>query len=101
MPATVIGILSNKGGVGKTHLATSLALALAQRNKKVLIIDADWSSANVTRKLGLTSPKTLRQYFSDECSISDLISATPHHPNLYILAGSPGDTDCGWARCHR
>ena len=89
--ASVIGILSNKGGVGKTHLATCLALALAQRGKKTLLIDADWSSANVTRKLGLTPPRTLRQYFADECSVADLISATPHHPNLYILAGSPGE----------
>jgi len=91
VPAQVLGILSNKGGVGKTHLATSLAIALAQRGKKILIIDADWSSANVTRKLGLTPPRTLRQYFADECSITDLICATPHHPNLYILAGSPGE----------
>lgn len=89
--ATVIGILSNKGGVGKTHLATSLSIALAQRGKKVLLIDADWSSANVTRKLGLTPPRTLRQYFADECAVADLICATPHHPNLYILAGSPGE----------
>ncbi|HYE76814.1 MAG TPA: AAA family ATPase, partial [bacterium] len=91
MPATAIGILSNKGGVGKTHLAASLAIALAQRGKKVLLVDADWSSANVTRKLGLTPPRTLRQFFNDECGVADLISATPHHPNLYILAGSPGE----------
>ena len=91
MVASVVGILSNKGGVGKTHLATSLALALAQRGKKILLIDADWSSANVTRKLGLTPPRTLRQYFNDECSVADLIAPTPHHPNLYILAGSPGE----------
>ncbi len=35
----VIGILNEKGGVGKTTLATTLACGLAAKNKKVVLVD--------------------------------------------------------------
>lgn len=41
MGGKVFGILMNKGGVGKTSLATNLGALLAQRGKRVLIIDTD------------------------------------------------------------
>ena len=41
----VIAFISGKGGVGKTTLAANMAVALAQRKKRVLLIDLDPQNA--------------------------------------------------------
>jgi len=41
----VITLISGKGGVGKTTLTANLAVALAQRDKRVLLIDLDPQNA--------------------------------------------------------
>jgi chromosome partitioning protein len=39
--SSVVAIVNQKGGVGKTTLAVHLAVALARRNKRVVIVDGD------------------------------------------------------------
>lgn len=48
-----IVILSGKGGVGKTTVATNLAMSFAKRNMKTGILDVDIYGPNVPKLLGL------------------------------------------------
>ncbi|TVS18539.1 MAG: MinD/ParA family protein, partial [Gammaproteobacteria bacterium] len=43
----VIAVTSGKGGVGKTNVSVNLAVALAQRGRSTLLLDADLGLANV------------------------------------------------------
>jgi len=47
-----IGILSGKGGVGKTTVATNVAAELAKRGYRVGLLDADIHGPNVAKMLG-------------------------------------------------
>lgn len=55
----VVAITSGKGGVGKTSLCVNLAIALAARNLKVTVLDADLGLANADVLLGLAATTRL------------------------------------------
>lgn len=46
-PCRIVTVFSTKGGVGKTVIATNLAVALARRNARVAIIDLDLQFGDV------------------------------------------------------
>ena len=48
-------VLSGKGGVGKSTVATGLALSLARQGQKVGLMDIDITGPNVPKMLGLES----------------------------------------------
>jgi chromosome partitioning protein len=74
----VISIASQKGGVGKTSTAISLASGLARKGKTVLLIDID-SQANSSKVL-LDDYSTLRQEQTICATILDR-KALPVHPS--------------------
>jgi len=52
----VIAISSGKGGVGKSTIATNLAVALAKSGARVGLMDADIYGPNIPRMMGVNSP---------------------------------------------
>lgn len=84
----VIGVVSFKGGVGKTSCAANLACALANLNKKVLVVDSNFSSPNLALHFGLVNPKiTLKDVLSNKARIEDSIYI--HNSNVHILPTAP------------
>ena len=82
----LIGILSGKGGTGKTSVCAGLATALAEQKKKVLCIDCDIGLRNLDISLGLTEEGALS--FQDVCHGGyDLEQAAVHpiYPTLRFL----------------
>ena len=72
MPASkIISVFSPKGGSGKTIIATNLAVALSQLNKKILLLDFDL-------KAPLDLAKTLN--FSPKFSLCDIIPVIDQEP---------------------
>ncbi len=58
--ARVLGVVSGKGGVGKSSVAVNLAVALARRGFEVGLLDADIWGFSVPRMLGAEGPLEVR-----------------------------------------
>ena len=83
----VLTICSGKGGVGKSVLTTNLAHALAQKNYKVLVWDADTQFPNQHLLMGVEPPVRLNDVY-----LGNVLPETAMFrikDNLRLLAGLP------------
>ncbi len=70
----IIGIISLKGGVGKTSTVTALGDAMSNFDKKVLLVDGNLSAPNLGLHLDVLDPeKTLHHVLRGEANPKDAI----------------------------
>ena len=78
-----------KGGIGKSLIASSAAIALSRMGQKVIAIDLDLGGANLHTSLGVDLPKqSLSDFFTQRVSnLEDCVTPTGI-PNLSIISGA-------------
>lgn len=74
----IIGVVSGKGGVGKTTLVSNLGVLLAQEGKDVAVVDANITGANLGLHFGLISyPISIHDVMRNNALITDAVYKHP------------------------
>jgi len=84
----VIAVSSGKGGVGKTSLVVNLALALAEYNYRVIILDGDLGLANVDVAFGVMPKYNIGHLITGEKRIEDILY--PVDRGIKVFPGASG-----------
>lgn len=84
----IITVASGKGGVGKTNVATNLALSYAALGKRVILMDADLGLANVNVVLGVIPKYNLYHVIRKQKQMKDILMDTDY--GIQIVAGASG-----------
>lgn len=90
----ILAVASGKGGVGKTCFAVNLAVEIARRGWRTILLDADLSCSNVETVLGMQCEVRLDDFFCQKGAknLDAIIQATPYE-NLRIIPGTSGLLD--------
>ena len=87
----VIGVASGKGGAGKTTVSINLAVALAMRGHKVMLLDADLGMANAQIALGAYAPFNISHVLNGEKTLDEVMVTTKQ--GIRLVPGASGLRD--------
>jgi chromosome partitioning protein len=81
----IYAVSNHKGGVGKTTSTINIGAALANRSKKVLLVDLD-PQANLTQSLGIKNVEI--SIYENLRGNTKIIHPVEYRSNLYVLPSS-------------
>ncbi len=87
-PVQVIAVSGGKGGVGKSNVAVNLGIALSQKGRRVVLLDADLGLGNIDVLLGITANRNIQDVISGECDLRDVLVNGPG--GIKIVPASSG-----------
>jgi septum site-determining protein MinD len=74
----IVSVVSGKGGTGKTTVTSNLGVALQQQGEDVLIIDGNFSGANVAQHFGLGFQEmSLNDVLGGDAYVSQAVAKHP------------------------
>jgi septum site-determining protein MinD len=90
----IIVVTSGKGGVGKTTTTANLGMALARRNHKVAVVDADFGLRNLDLLLGLENRVvyTAVDVLAGQARLEQALIKDKRQPNLVLLPAAQNRT---------
>jgi capsular exopolysaccharide synthesis family protein len=88
-PPQMILLTSATPSEGKTTISTNLSCVLAQRDARVLLIDADLRRPTVHHRFGLNGRIGLTTVLAGSTTVEEAIQQVPEIPNLSIMASGP------------
>ncbi len=83
-----VAIASGKGGVGKTTLSVNLCVALADREIRTALLDADLGLANADVMCGMSVRSHLGHVLSGERALADIVMEAPG--GFRLIPGASG-----------
>ena len=85
-----VPISGGKGGVGKTLIATNLAVLLAKLGKRTLLVDADFGMANANVMFGVNPKKSIESILDGTATVDEVTCNVMD--KLDIIAGGTGES---------
>jgi flagellar biosynthesis protein FlhG len=91
-----VAVTSGKGGVGKSNIVSNLAIALSRRGRKILVVDADLSLANIHVLLGLQPRYNLAHVISGQKRLAEIVLEGPS--GIKVIPASSGMAELAMLR---
>lgn len=91
-----IAVVSGKGGVGKSNFSVNFATLLAEKGKKVVVLDMDIGMGNIHILIGANVQHSLKDYLAGNLSIQEVMYKGPKDLQ-YIAGGSGMSTIVEWS----